>query len=105
MRYLERLSCIRVNRKEAVTKKLLLEMNILCRSKGSKLAVLLLDEGILNGTKEYLLNNNINYIDCSIPENSTFDLTVNGDGHPSSAVNSYWADCMTRYLKKELFTN
>jgi hypothetical protein len=104
-RYLTMMSHSRVSRRVDVMKKLLLEMNILCRNKGSRLVVLLLDEKIFNGKKEYFSSNNIDYIDCSIPENMALDLKVKGEGHPSSVVNSYWASCVTKYLKKEFFAN
>ena len=80
--------------------KLLLEMNALCSSKKSKLVVLLLSDTGIN--ESFFSNNNIDYVDCSRPQDVTSDLEVVAGEHPSGRVNSYWANLVTGYLKDQL---
>lgn len=83
--------------KELVTRKILSEMNNLCRRKNSRFIVVLLqcEKERKDRYLDFFKNEGIEYIDCS-----DINITkLKGDWHPDAATNSHWANCISEYLK------
>jgi hypothetical protein len=77
-------------------------MDKLCEAKGTRLVICLIDfqGGDLKSYSDFLSKNNIQFINCVPSAEAGFDRKVKNDGHPSSELNSYWADCIGEYIEK-----
>ncbi|MEI8012978.1 MAG: hypothetical protein WCI27_10975 [Candidatus Omnitrophota bacterium] len=100
---------------DVVTRKLLIEIDMLCKRKGSRFAVCLLRNNVLDANfnvvrtsipgvdKQFFREHDIDLIDCGLPEKQSFRLIVKGEIHPSAMVNTYWAERVADYLKTRYF--
>ncbi len=86
--------------KELVTRKILLEMNSLCRSKQSRFIVVLLqyEKSERERYLGFFKKEGIEYIDC-------LDINITklkGDGHPDGTTNSRWANRIIEYINDKI---
>ncbi len=95
----------RIKQKSEVTKKLLLEMNNLCKKNKSQLVVLLIqcNEDSKSKYKKFLLENNMDYIVCTDFDISSSEAMVHNDGHPSETVNSFWMSRIEDFIRTEVY--
>jgi len=82
--------------KELVTRKILLEMNNLCRVKNSRFIVVLLqcEKSASEHYLDFFKKEGIEYIDC-------LDINITrlkGDWHPDGSTNLRWANRISKYL-------
>lgn len=90
-----------MSEKENITKMLLLEMNSLCKRNGTTLVIVLLKEDRTNKYKKFAIENGIQFVNCVPGDMPNSGLTVKGEGHPNGLMNSYWARCITDYIRKK----
>lgn len=93
----------RVNQKRIVTEQIIIEMNKLCKSYGTKFVFVILSakEDTKRHYKEYLEKKNIWVIDANIE--LTDELIVKGEGHPNGEVHSKWTDIILADFKRKNF--
>jgi len=94
----------RATQRRVVTEKLLLEMNQLCREKGSKLVIVLLTAGAQDKLHyiKFFQKEGICFVDCVHPNYDSPEMKVAGEGHPKGAMNTFWADCIEEALRIEI---
>jgi hypothetical protein len=82
-----------------VTKRLVVEMSELSRSKGVPflVAIIHLDNRAQNEYRPLLEQEGIDYVSCNASPLAR-DMLIPGDGHPNAAMNTIWADCFERVL-------
>jgi hypothetical protein len=82
-----------------VTKKLLLTLNDLCKSRGTRLLVALLtgDRRTRSAYLGFMKGNRIAAVDCVFPV--TPERQVPGEGHPSGVTHALWAERIAEAMK------
>ncbi|MCT4622658.1 MAG: hypothetical protein N4A46_03465 [Schleiferiaceae bacterium] len=91
-------SGMKLDEKEQVTQKAILEMNNLCAKYESDFLVAILNCSDVKkqGYLSFFENNGIKALDCTIPLRE--ELIVKGEGHPNGILNSIWAEQINNYL-------
>ncbi len=98
--WLRYLSQSRADKHEAVTEKIVVEMQNLAESQGAKFVVLLLldTDSYTPDFIRFLDANDLDYLNCSPPVFGP-EYRVVGEGHPNNELNSIWEQCITNYLQ------
>jgi hypothetical protein len=91
----------RFKRKTQVTRKLILEMKSVAEGSGSIFIVAYLASPSINKYPylNFFNKHGVRYIDCTPKIYGPSELAVPGEGHPSSILNSRWADCIEKAIK------
>jgi hypothetical protein len=76
-----------------VTQNLIVDMHKLSELYGARFVVVLLDIGAKDYVR-FLKQNDINYIDCSLPIPLPKGMRVAGEGHPNAKANAFWGECI-----------
>jgi hypothetical protein len=84
--------------KTRVTEELLLEMNLLARGRGARFGVVLFDasDSARAHYVRFLGDHDLEFADCVFPRSP--QMEVPGEGHPSGAMNSLYAQCIAEYM-------
>ena len=91
----------RVGQKQAVTERLLVEMDHLCRSRRVPFAVVFLSgfrPRVKEHYMEFLREQEIQYLDCDFPLTPEFRVPV--EGHPNARAHARWAECVGEAIRR-----
>jgi hypothetical protein len=84
-----------------ITRRLFQDLDEFSRANGARFAVMtLFGEHDFPGYEAHLLRRGIESFDCRYPGDPyAAALRVGGNGHPNGIVHSYWAECLTRWIR------
>ena len=85
----------RADQARAATRKLILELDELSRSRGSRLLVMVMGRC---DDLDFFRESGIEYVDC-MPTSYSSDMTL-PDSHPSGLRNEFYAECLASYLNQ-----
>jgi hypothetical protein len=102
-RYAQLLTRRRTAEREAVTERLLLEMQRACEASGTELLVTFLYLNSENKARysELLASHDVAFADCARPLLPAYQVPV--DGHPNEKLNEIWARCIADAIRGEGF--
>jgi hypothetical protein len=100
--YMHLLTYRRSAQAEEATRRLILEMTDLARSRSVPFAVvfLLAEDDKRNEYLNFFRRHNVPYIDCVEPLDE--QNRIRGEGHPNERLNSLWAQCISEKLPELL---